>query len=200
MKKWRPARLCQLVGLFLVHVRPRSNSHLRGVVRLLLPILLPLLPPHGLTKDHGLKNRHLPALVTLKPEPLLNRPGVLPSISPLPRSRCMWRLPPDQYRHGSPVLSWMACLSLLILAFGYGRREKGEGGRIAQTLAQDLLLPEDVSAFAEGTKESIRRRLQWHTIAVTSLSMCFSFSYTPIIVIHTFYCRSCYCHSIRPLS
>ena len=59
--------------------------------------------------------------------------------------------------------------------------EKGEGGRIAQTLAQDLLLPKDVSAFAEGTEESIRRRLQWHTIAVTSLSMCFHFHILPLL-------------------
>ena len=78
--------------------------------------------------------------------------------------------------------------------------EKGEGGRIAQSLAQGLLLPEDVSAFAKGTEESMGRRLQWHTIAVTSLSLYFSFLYTPIIIVHTFYCRSCYCHLIRPLS
>ena len=37
--------------------------------------------------------------------------------------------------------------------------EKGEGGRIAQSLAQGLLLPEDVSAFAKGTEESMGRRL-----------------------------------------
>ena len=37
--------------------------------------------------------------------------------------------------------------------------EKGEGGRIAQSLAHDLLLPEDVHAFEEGKKESIGRRL-----------------------------------------
>ena len=44
--------------------------------------------------------------------------------------------------------------------------EKGEGGRIAQTLAMGLLLPDYVHAFKEGTKESMGRRLQWHTIAV----------------------------------
>ena len=56
--------------------------------------------------------------------------------------------------------------------------EKGERGRISQCLAQGLLLPENVSAFVEGTKESMGRRLQWHTIAVTSLSLYFSSSYT----------------------
>ena len=45
--------------------------------------------------------------------------------------------------------------------------EKGEGGRIAQTLAQGLLLPEDMHAFKEGSEESMGRRQQWHTIAVT---------------------------------
>ena len=44
--------------------------------------------------------------------------------------------------------------------------EKGEGGRIAQTLAEGLLLPEDVHAFEEGSKESVGRRLEWHAIAV----------------------------------
>ena len=45
--------------------------------------------------------------------------------------------------------------------------EKGKGGRIAQTLATSLLLPDDVHAFEEGTEESVGRRLKWHTIAVT---------------------------------
>ena len=55
--------------------------------------------------------------------------------------------------------------------------EKGEGGRIAQTLATDLLLPNDVHAFKEGTEESVGRRLQWHTIAVTPFS---SITYDPL--------------------
>ena len=45
--------------------------------------------------------------------------------------------------------------------------EKGEGGRIAQTLAEGLLLPDDVHAFKEGFEESVGRRLEWHAIAVT---------------------------------
>ena len=45
--------------------------------------------------------------------------------------------------------------------------EKGEEGRIVQALATGLLLPNDVHAFEEGSEESIGRRLQWHTIAVT---------------------------------
>ena len=57
--------------------------------------------------------------------------------------------------------------------------EKGEGGRVAQSLVHGLLLLEDVSAFADGTDESMRRRLQWHTIAVTFLSL-----YTCLL--HTF--------------
>ena len=44
--------------------------------------------------------------------------------------------------------------------------EKGEGGRIAQTLAEGLLLPDDVHAFEEGSEESMGRRLEWHAIAV----------------------------------
>ena len=45
--------------------------------------------------------------------------------------------------------------------------EKGEGGRIAQTLAEGLLLPDTVHAFEDGSEESVGRRLEWHTIAVT---------------------------------
>ena len=44
--------------------------------------------------------------------------------------------------------------------------EKGEGGRIAQTLAEGLLLPEDVHAFKEGSEESVGCRLEWHAIVV----------------------------------
>ena len=45
--------------------------------------------------------------------------------------------------------------------------EKGKGGHIVQTLAKGLLLPDDVHAFEEGSEDSMGRRLQWHTIAVT---------------------------------
>ena len=48
--------------------------------------------------------------------------------------------------------------------------DKGEGGRIAQTLAEALLLPEDVHAFEDGSEESVGRRLEWHAIAVNFLS------------------------------
>ena len=51
--------------------------------------------------------------------------------------------------------------------------EKGEGGRIAQTLAEGLLLPDDVHAFEEGSEESVGRRLEWHAIAVILLSLYF---------------------------
>ena len=44
--------------------------------------------------------------------------------------------------------------------------DKGEGGRIAQSLAEALQLPEDVHAFEEGSEESVGRRLEWHAIAV----------------------------------
>ena len=53
--------------------------------------------------------------------------------------------------------------------------EKGEGGRVAQSLVHGLLLPEDLSAFTDETNESMGRRLQWHTIAVSSLPLHFYF-------------------------
>ena len=44
--------------------------------------------------------------------------------------------------------------------------DKGEVGRVAQSLVHGLLLPEDVNAFEDGTNESMGRRLKWLTIAV----------------------------------
>ena len=46
--------------------------------------------------------------------------------------------------------------------------DKGEGGNVAQSLVHDLLLPEDVNAFEDGTNKSMGRTLQWHTIAIIS--------------------------------
>ena len=51
--------------------------------------------------------------------------------------------------------------------------EKGAGGRVAQSLVHDLLLLMDVHTFEDGTDESLGRRLQWHTIAVTPNSLFF---------------------------
>ncbi|XP_050252107.1 uncharacterized protein LOC126698732 [Quercus robur] len=48
--------------------------------------------------------------------------------------------------------------------------DKGEGGRIAQTLAGALQLPEDVHAFEDGSEESVGRRLEWHAIAAAQLA------------------------------
>ena len=45
---------------------------------------------------------------------------------------------------------------------------QGEGARVAQSLVHDLLLLKDVQFFSDGSKDSIVRRLQWHTIAVIS--------------------------------
>ena len=53
--------------------------------------------------------------------------------------------------------------------------EKGERGCVAQILVHDLLLPEDVHTFEDGTDESLGRRLHWHTIAVIPCSLFFLF-------------------------
>ena len=46
----------------------------------------------------------------------------------------------------------------------------GQGGRVAKSLVHGLLLPEDVHFFSDGTKDSLARRLQWHTVVVTFFS------------------------------
>ena len=66
--------------------------------------------------------------------------------------------------------------------------EKGEGGRVAQSLAHGLLLPADVSAFTDATDESMGRRLQWHTIAVSPLpSHSHYYHFPPAQVLIIFY-------------
>lgn len=50
--------------------------------------------------------------------------------------------------------------------------DKGDGGRVAQSLAQGLLLPEDIHIYSDGDEESLARQLQWHTIAVKLLTLC----------------------------
>ena len=44
----------------------------------------------------------------------------------------------------------------------------GDGGRVAQSLVQSLLLLEDVHVFSDRTDESLARQLQCHTIVVIS--------------------------------
>jgi len=43
---------------------------------------------------------------------------------------------------------------------------QGEGGCVTRSLAQGLILPEDVHFFSGSTDESLATQLQWHTIAV----------------------------------
>ena len=66
--------------------------------------------------------------------------------------------------------------------------EKGEGGRIVQTLAEGLLLPDDVHAFEDGSEESVGRWLEWHTIAVILLSI-----YSFIQISFCFFSNLCAC-------
>ena len=51
--------------------------------------------------------------------------------------------------------------------------DKGEGGRVAQSLVHSLLLVEDVRFFSEGDEDSLVRWLQWHTMAMIPLSFLF---------------------------
>ena len=66
--------------------------------------------------------------------------------------------------------------------------EKGEGGRIAQTLAEGLLLLDDVHAFEDGSEESVGRRLEWHAIAVILLSI-----YSFLQISFCFFSNLCAC-------
>ena len=78
-----------------------------------------------------------------------------PGVASSSQATQVWK--PKFLLDGKPLPS-IACVQMW---------EKGEGGRIAQTLAKGLLLPDDVHAFEEGSEESVGRRLQWHTVAVT---------------------------------
>ena len=58
---------------------------------------------------------------------------------------------------------------------------QGEGGQVAQSLAQGLFLPEDMHFFSGRTNGSLANQLQWHTIAVTHcpiFSLLYEYTYT----------------------
>lgn len=62
----------------------------------------------------------------------------------------------------------------------------GEGGRIAQNLGKGLQLPKDVHYFSDGSDEALAVRLQWHSIAVTSLTCFFVSSFATQIYVYIF--------------
>lgn len=78
----------------------------------------------------------------------------------------------DVASSSQPEVVWQPTLKLRdgpLLAFSSASAwSHVQGGRVAQSLVQGLLLPWDLKIFAVGTDESISRRLQWHTIAVNS--------------------------------
>ena len=94
--------------------------------------------------------RPIGGVVIYKPQTQVG-PGVASSSQAAPA----WK--PKFLLDGKPLPS-TACVRLW---------EKGEGGRIAETLAEGLFLPNDVHAFEDGSEESVGRRLEWHAIAVT---------------------------------
>ena len=75
-------------------------------------------------------------------------------------------------------------------------REKGEGGRVAQSLVRGLLLPEDVHTFEDGMDELLGRQLQWHTIAVIPNTPFFLQSYINLFYPIHVYSSICYNCSI----
>ena len=74
---------------------------------------------------------------------------------------------------------------------------QGEGGRVAQSLVQGLLLPKDVHFFSGANDKSLAKRLQWHTIVIIHLLAFLLFTtkrvYSPFI----YSCGFC---AIRPRS
>ena len=70
-----------------------------------------------------------------------------------------------------PEAGWQATFKLdnkpLAMSASIKTWAQGEEGRVAQRLVQGLLLPKDGQFFSDETEESLARRLQWHTIAVT---------------------------------
>ena len=56
-----------------------------------------------------------------------------------------------------------------------------------------LLLPEDVHAFEDRTDESLGKRLQWHTIAITlCLSIPYRFLHNFVVFAIVFFCSTYY--------
>lgn len=74
---------------------------------------------------------------------------------------------------------------------------------MAQSLVNGLLLPEDVQFFLDGSEDSIVRRLQWHTIAVTfslptSHLLCGMNDFLFLLSLFFAFLRIYYCGVIKP--
>lgn len=52
---------------------------------------------------------------------------------------------------------------------------QGEEGRVAQSLVNGLLLLEDIHVFVDAIEGSLAKRLQWHTVAITSFPFAYLF-------------------------
>ena len=69
-----------------------------------------------------------------------------------------------------PEVGWQTTFRLgnepLLVAVSIKTWAQSEGGWIAWSLAQGLLLPKDVHFFSGWTDGSLANKLQWHTIAV----------------------------------
>ena len=76
-----------------------------------------------------------------------------------------------------PIVPWQATFKFgagfLLTTASAIIWDKGEGGRVAQSLVHGLLLLEDVRFFSEGDEDSLVQWLQWHTIVVISPSFLF---------------------------
>ena len=67
--------------------------------------------------------------------------------------------------------------------------DKGERGRVTESLVHDLLLPKDIHVFEDRTDESLGKWLQWHTIAVISCPIAFYLFSHAYICFHTYHHR-----------
>ena len=96
-----------------------------------------------------------------------------------------------------PILRWQPSFQMdsrpLPVTASVSVWEKGEGGRVAQSLVHSLLLPEDVHTFEDGMDKSLGRQLQWHTIVVTScLSVPYRFLHNFVTFVIVFFCSTYY--------
>ena len=186
------------ISRFVLGRRHPNNSSLPQL-KLNLPLLL--LPRVSNAKRLTRSSKPNLARVMHRQKPLPDSLGESRSGNPLLPPR-MWHPFPRPPRHGSLHSCWMVSLSLPLHVYGYGRRVKGEGGRVVQSLVHGLLLPEDVHTFKDGTDKSLGRRLQWHTVAVILNPLFFLQSYASLpYPIHVYLCICIHCcWFVRPLN
>ena len=162
-----------MVGRFLPNTHPSTESQQPQGKGRTLP------PP---SSNHAKKNQSLdnqsPKAPGDAPSKTLTRPSSGIMIRELvAESQSTTQASANVASYFQPVVPWQPTFKFgvgpLLATASATVWDKGEEGRVAQSLVHGVLLPKDVRFFSDGDEDSLVQWLQWHTVAVISLSFLF---------------------------